>query len=68
MDKEKQINVLKESAQLLDGIFVAGQDKHKIIAVIQALQQIGMVLSKETGDSNERHKGDGVRDLPANSE
>lgn len=56
MDREKQIIILREIARVVDSVFVAGNDKHKIIAAVQALHQMVTDIkeAKETECSSKK--------------
>lgn len=55
MDKEKIISVVKDCAQLVDSLHVAGGDKQKCIMVAQALMQlVGDLIKEEDGQSNDK--------------
>lgn len=46
MDREKQANLLREAATMVDQMSVSGADKQKAIAVIQALMQLAGDIAK----------------------
>lgn len=64
MENEKLVSVMKDCAQLVDSIHVAGNDRQKATMVVQALMQTVQDLMKEQNGGKDN---DQLSDTPLKS-